>query len=74
MAITLGVDIGLFKAMLENNASPKTVNELADTVNVDASLLGKSSLSWRLSNETEHGDSTDYAASRRHGVHRRDRS
>lgn len=40
MAITLGVDIGLFRVMLEDNASPKTVAELATTLKVDASLLG----------------------------------
>lgn len=40
MAITLGVDIGLFGAMLENNSSPKTVIELAARLNVDEGLLG----------------------------------
>ncbi|KAM0715778.1 hypothetical protein Q7P37_008292 [Cladosporium fusiforme] len=41
MAITLGVDIGLFKAMLEDNASPKTVTKLAATLKVDPSLLAR---------------------------------
>jgi len=40
MAITLGVDIGLFRKMLEDNASPKTVAALAAKLNVDAPLLG----------------------------------
>lgn len=40
MAITLGVDVGLFKAMLGNNATPKTIDELATTLNVHAPLLG----------------------------------
>jgi hypothetical protein len=41
MAITLGVDLGLFGAMLENDACPKTVTELAAMLKVDAGLLGK---------------------------------
>lgn len=45
MAITLGVDIGLFKAMLADNASPKTVAKLASTLKVDASLLGRQPMS-----------------------------
>jgi hypothetical protein len=40
MAITLGVDLGLFGAMLENNGSPKTVTELAVMLRVHAGLLG----------------------------------
>jgi hypothetical protein len=40
MAITLGVDLGLFRAMLDNAACPKTVTELATMLRVDASLLG----------------------------------
>lgn len=40
MAITLGVDIGLFKEMLRDEASPKTVAGLATALNVDAALLG----------------------------------
>lgn len=40
MAITLGVDLGLFGAMLENNSSQKSVIELAKMLNVDAGLLG----------------------------------
>lgn len=40
MAITLGVDLGLFGAMLENDSSPKSVKELAARLNADAGLLG----------------------------------
>jgi hypothetical protein len=40
MAITLGVDLGLFEAILENDAHSKSVTELAATLNVDAGLLG----------------------------------
>jgi hypothetical protein len=40
MAITLGVDLGLFGAMLENNSSPKSVTELAKMLSVDPGLLG----------------------------------
>ena len=40
MAITLGVDLGLFGAMLENNSSRKSVIELAKMLRVDAGLLG----------------------------------
>ena len=40
MAITLGVDLGLFGAMLENNSSPKSVIELAKMLSVDPGLLG----------------------------------
>ena len=42
MAITLGVDLGLFGAMLENDSSPKSVKELAVRLNADAGLLGMS--------------------------------
>jgi len=41
MAITLGVDIGLFGAMIEDDSSPKKVIELAETLNVDSALLGQ---------------------------------
>lgn len=41
MAITLGVDLGLFGTMLEDNSSPKKVTELADTLDVDPALLGE---------------------------------
>lgn len=40
MAITFGVDIGLFRAMSEGKACPKTVTTLAAALSVDASLLG----------------------------------
>jgi hypothetical protein len=42
MAITLGVDLGLFSAMMEDESSPKKVTELADTLDVDPALLGES--------------------------------
>jgi len=41
MAITLGVDIGLFSAMMEDHSSSKRVVELAETLNVDPALLGQ---------------------------------
>jgi hypothetical protein len=41
MAITLGVDIGLFSAMMEDDSSPKKVTKLAETLNVDPALLGQ---------------------------------
>jgi hypothetical protein len=41
MAITLGVDIGLFSAMMEGDSSPKKITELAETLNVDSALLGQ---------------------------------
>jgi hypothetical protein len=41
MAITLGVDIGLFSAMMEDDSAPKKVTELAETLNVDPALLGQ---------------------------------
>ena len=40
MAITLGVDLGLFGAMLENDSSPKSVTELGRMLRVDPGLLG----------------------------------
>lgn len=40
MAITLGVDLGLFGAMMEDDSSPKKVTELAETLSVDPALLG----------------------------------
>jgi hypothetical protein len=40
MAITLGVDLGLFGAMLENKSSPKSVAELGKMLSVDPGLLG----------------------------------
>ena len=40
MAITLGVDLGLFGAMLENNSSTKSVTELGKMLSVDPGLLG----------------------------------
>lgn len=41
MAITLGVDLGLFSAMMEDDSSPKKVTELAETLSVDPALLGQ---------------------------------
>ncbi|KAK5164213.1 uncharacterized protein LTR77_009907 [Saxophila tyrrhenica] len=41
MAITMGVDIGLFKAMLANRACSKKVSDLAPLLDVDAFLLAR---------------------------------
>jgi len=41
MAITLGVDLGLFSAMQEDHSSPKKVKDLAETLNADPALLGQ---------------------------------
>lgn len=41
MAITFGVNIGLFGEMHMNNACPKKVSNLASSLKVDAALLGK---------------------------------
>lgn len=40
-AITLGTDIGLFHAMLEDEASPKSAPELAKKLHVDANMLAR---------------------------------
>ena len=39
MVSTLRVDLGLFGAMLENNSSPESVNELAKMLSIDPGIL-----------------------------------
>lgn len=43
-ALTLGVDVGLFKVMAEENGSSKASADLAQKVGVDPAVIGKESL------------------------------
>lgn len=44
MAITVGVNVGLFKTMLANDGRPCSAEALAPLLGVEAALLGKTSL------------------------------
>lgn len=43
-ALTLGVDVGLFKVMAKGNGSSKSSADLANKVGVDPIVVGKRSL------------------------------
>lgn len=58
MALSIGVDIGLFHHMVKDGDQPKKAEDMAETLGIHPPLLCKYLVPWNIPSAMEHSSKT----------------